>query len=225
MTIKSFTKKIFSPIVVGNCLGMVLLTVVLAFAAMAFLQCYTEHGEEVTVPNIRGQKLEIAQQKLEALGLECEVTDTGYVDTYVGDVVLDQSFEPGTKVKPGRVINLVINASSARAIPLPQLADNSSRREAEAKLRVLGFNNINIEYTPGDRDWVYNIKVRGVVAQAGERLTVTTPITLVIGDGGVDEEFNGDDSLDYEIFGGYEEDYGDDAASSGGEGTETAVED
>lgn len=185
----------------GNCLGMIVVVTILIFVVLEFLQCYTNHGDSVTMPNIRGQKIEIVEKKLQALGLRCEVVDTGYVDTYVGDVVLDQSIKPGDQVKTGRIVELTINASSARAIAIPALADNCSRREAEAKLRVLGFRSIIVEYIRGDQDWVYNVKANGQVVQPGARIPVTTRLTLVIGDGVVDEEFNGNDSLDYELFG------------------------
>ncbi len=216
MTLSSFFKKIFSPLVIGNCLGVVCAAALLVFAALQFLQCYTDHGDSVIVPNIRGQRLDVVERKLEAIGLKCEVVDTGYVDTYVGDVVLEQSVTPGEHVKPGRVIELTVNAASARAIALPALADNCSRREAEAKLRALGFKSLRLELTQGDKDWVYSVKVNGQPAQPGMRVPVTTLITLVIGNGAVDEEFNGNDSLDYELFAPSGEDGGEDIMEDGG---------
>ena len=183
MTISDFFKKIFSKIVLLNCLGMIVLTVVLGYVAIEFVSCYTQPGDSVKVPNVRGQKIETVEKKLEALGLRVEVTDTGYIDTYVGGVVLDQFIEPGKMVKPGRVIKLVINASSARAIAVPSLADNCSRREAEARLRAIGFKNIRVEFTPGDKDWLYNIKVGDKPLKTGTKVPVTALLTLVVGDG------------------------------------------
>ena len=83
----------------GNCLGMIVVSLALVFVTLEFLQCYTNHGDNVTMPNMRGLKLDIVEQKLEALGLRCEVVDTGYIDTYVGDVVLEQSVKPGDKIR------------------------------------------------------------------------------------------------------------------------------
>lgn len=200
MTISSFLKKIFSPLVVGNCLGVIAVGILLLFGGLYFLQRYTNHGATVEVPNLRGQKMEVVADKLAALGLDYEVVDTGYVDTYVGDVVLEQSVEPGVRVKPGRIVTLTINATSARAIALPVLTDNSSRREAEAKLRALGFRNLRVEFTPGDKDWVYSVKVNGQTVNGTTHVPVTSLITLVVGDGVTEESFNGNDSLDYELF-------------------------
>lgn len=166
--------------------------------------------------------MDIAIKKMEAMGLKVEVTDTGYVDTYVGDVVLEQSIQPGTYVKAGRVIDITINASSAQSIALPDVADNSSRREAEARLRAKGFKNIRIEYTVGDRDWVYSLKVNGKTATTNEKVPVTALISIVVGDGSLEEQYNGNDSLDYEIFGPSEDENIID--ESGGETTTTGNE-
>lgn len=201
MTVSEFFKKIFSGRLIGNCLGVVAATALLCTGSLYFIGCYTRHDYTVTVPNLRGQKSEIALKKLKAMGLRAEIRDTGYVDTYVGDVVLEQSLRPGERVKPGRLLQLTINSSSARAIALPNVADNCSRREAEARLRGLGFRNIRTEYTVGYKDWVSDIKVDGKTAVPGTRVSVVTLITLVVGDGSLEDQFNGNDSLDYEIFG------------------------
>ena len=197
MTIKSFFQKIFSPIVVGKCLGMVVVTALLIFGTLQFLQCYTDHGEAVVVPNIRGMKTDVAESKMKALGLRLEVKDTGYVDSYVGNVVLEQSLHPGQRVKAGRVVFVTVNASAPRAIVLPDVAGNTSRRQAESRLRAMGFTDIRIETIEGDKDWVYSMKVNGHTAKSGERAPITAVLTLVVGNGVVEEEYNGSDSLDY----------------------------
>ena len=115
----------------GNCLGMIVVSLALVFVTLEFLQCYTNHGDNVTMPNMRGLKLDIVEQKLEALGLRCEVVDTGYIDTYVGDVVLEQSVKPGDKIKVGRIIELTINASSAPATTRRQLLTPRGRSQTE----------------------------------------------------------------------------------------------
>lgn len=197
MTISEFFKKIFSRTLFGNCLGIVVVTIVLALASLLFINIYTHHGREVSVPNICGMDQSVAQRKLEALGLRMEVTDTGYVYNAAPFSVLEQNLKPGEKVKPGRIVLITINADGPRQIALPDIADNCSRREAEDKLRVLGFKLGATEYVQGDPDWVYGIKVNGKNVMAGTRVSVNSPITLVVGSGGSIEEYNGNDSLDY----------------------------
>lgn len=201
MSLRQFFQKLFSPILYGNCLGLLALGAVLLGGTLLAIDVYTRHGQSVTVPNVRGQRIDIARQKLEAMGLRAEVVDTGYVDTYIGDVVLEQAIAPGRQVKAGRIVALTINAASARAIALPDIVDNCSRREAEARLRGLGFKNIRVEYAVGYKDWVTGLKIGAAAAPAGKRVSVVTLLTLVVGDGSLEDEFNGNDSLDYAIFG------------------------
>ena len=44
---------------------------------------------------------------------------------------------------------------------------------------------------------MYGVKVNGRNVTAGTKVSVTSPITLVVGSGGSTEEYNGNDSLDY----------------------------
>lgn len=193
----AFIKKIFSPLVMLNCLGMILVVVLFFFGALAFIDFYTLHGEEVEVPRLTGVSEQIAYSKLKALGLKAEVRDTGYVHKAAPFEVLEQSIKPGTKIKPGRTIYLTINSNGSKRIELPDLADNCSRREAEDKLKTLGFKLGATEFIIGDPDWVYEVKVNGKTVKAGTRISVDLPITLVVGKGGLEDEYNGNDSLDY----------------------------
>jgi len=197
MTVRDFMKKILSRSVVGNCLGALIISALLVVAVWVFLNFYTHHGEEVHVPNLCGVEQSVAEKKLQALGLKAEVSDTGYVNSAVPYVVLEQSVRAGTLVKPGRTIYLTINANGPRLIALPDVADNCSRREAEDKLRILGFKLGATEYVQGDPDWVVGVKVNGRNVTAGTRVSVNAPITLVVGAGGTDEEYNGNDSIDF----------------------------
>ena len=118
---------------------------------------------------------------------------------------MDQSIRPGEKVKAGRIIEFTINAASARAVAIPDIADNCSLREAEAKLRVMGFKLTAPKYVTGDKDWVYGIEVNGRNVVKVQRVSVDVPLTLIVGDGNVQDEYNGNDSLDYVINGPSEE--------------------
>jgi hypothetical protein len=63
------------------------------------------------------------------------------------------------------------------------LANNTSVREAEARLRTLGFTLTEHEYISGDLDWVYAVKARGREVNVGEKIPVNIPLTLVVGKG------------------------------------------
>lgn len=197
MSISDFFKKIFSSLVVGNCLGLLIVSVLLVVGGLFFVDFYTHHGKVIEVPDVRGLDENVARKKLEAMGLKMEVSDTGYVLRSPPFSVLEQSLKPGDEVKPGRIMLITINSDGPRQIAIPDLADNCSRREAEDKLRVLGFKLGTTEYVMGDPDWVLGVKVHGKNVAAGTKVSTGTPITLVVGAGGLEEEFNGNDSLDY----------------------------
>ena len=183
MDFKNIGKKLISPMVWGNALAMLLFLAAVITGTMIFLNNYTRHGESIEVPDLRGQKPEAAMMRLEALGLYGVVTDTGYVTTQPPYILLDQSIAPGKHVKSGRTINLTINANGARPMTIPDLANNTSVREAEARLRTLGFTLTEHRLISGDRDWVYGVQVRGREVNAGERVPLDIPITLVVGKG------------------------------------------
>ena len=199
MTIAQFFRKIFSRILIGNCLGMIITSILLLVGALTFIHFYTHHGQEVVMPDVCGQSEEVATKKLEALGFQVEVTDTGYVYNAAPFSILEQSIKPGERVKAGRIISLTINADGPRKVAIPDVAGNCSQREAEDKLKVLGFKLAATEYEAGQPiQWVVAVKVNGKEVKAGQKVSVNSPITLVVG-AGMDDEYNGNDSLDYII--------------------------
>ena len=178
---------------------MIIIACILIFVAYFFAGWYTKHGEVVEVPNITGKQFDVAEDMLDDADLDIEVIDTGYNKSLAAGIILEQDIEGGTRVKPGRTIRVKINSGQARLVALPDLADNCSAREAMVRLKNVGFEQIRTELTMGDKDWVYGIKIHGKTVAAGTRVSVDTPITIVVGDGLNEEEFNGNDSLYYEI--------------------------
>ena len=71
-------------------------------------------------------------------------------------------------------------------LAIPDIIDNSSVREAEAKLRAMGFRLLSPQLITGEKDWVYGISCGGRRLMAGERVSVETPLSLVIGNGQFD---------------------------------------
>lgn len=200
MTVKEFYQRITGRYLWGNLLAMLLTLVVVIVGVFVFLNFYTHHGETIAVPDLRGQRTEVAMRKLEALGMRGEVVDTGYNPRELADVILNQDLEPGYQVKVNRLIRLTVNAASPRPVTLPDIADNCSLREAKMRLEILGFRLTPIRRIRGDLDWVYAVEARGKEVRKGDKLNVNIPLTLVVGDGAEDEVFNGNDSLDRLYF-------------------------
>lgn len=188
-----FFKKFKSWYLWGNLAAMAFVVLLAVFGLKYWLGVYTHHGEAIVVPDLRQKSFRDAQHILHGLGLDVVVSDTGYVKTLSPDCILEQTPAPGEKVKSGRVVTVIINAEHSPMIALPDIIDNSSLREAMAKLSAMGFKVGKPEYVPGERDWVYGVTVRGRQVVAGDRISVDDVVTVQAGSGMRDES----DSIEY----------------------------
>ena len=177
-----------SPILWGNLLVMALVAVALAIGVWIWLGKYTHHGEEIIVPDVEGKLIGDAEYTLEMLDLKAIVVDSTYDHSKPSGAIMVQLPKAGSKVKSGREIYLTINSKESPTVSLPDIADNCSLREAQDRLRQLGFRLGPIEYKEGDKDWVYGVKCKGRTVMAGERVPTDAVITLIVGNGTGDEE-------------------------------------
>ena len=183
MKAAEIAKKIFSLGLWTNLLAMVIVVVLLCFGVKYGIDLYTHHGEKIQVPNVRHKSFADAEHILDKLGLQIAISDTGYVKTLPPDCILEQSLVPGQVVKSGRTVYVVVNASSTPTLTIPDVIDNSSYREARARLTAMGFKVGDPEYVPGERDWVYGIKCKGRLVGTGQRIPVDAYIIIQVGDG------------------------------------------
>lgn len=172
-----------------NIIAMILLIALYIGGAYWLTTYYTDHGKEVTMPSLSNLTPEQAIDQLEKLGLTGEVRDSVYSRKVGLNLICGQSVEPGAKVKQGRNILLTINSDAADCLTLPDIADNSSFREATARLTALGFVLTAPEYIEGEKDWVYAVKCNGRNIAMGTKVRIDTPVTLVVGSGyvGIEE--------------------------------------
>lgn len=166
-----------------NVVAIIVLWVVVIGVAYWGSGVYTRHGQEVAVPDLQGLTADQAIRRLEALGLEGEVRDSIYNKQLQPDLVCAQTIRAGNYVKVGRVVGLTINSDRAPSLVLPDIGDNMSVREAEARLKSMGFTLTPPEYIDGERDWVYSVKYKGYNVSAGTRIEISAPVTLVVGNG------------------------------------------
>lgn len=186
MTFKEFWNGMKSGYLSKNLIAMVVVVILLLVSTWVGLYFYTRHGESISVPNLEGKQVNDAQYILNRADLQLVVSDSGYNKKMPPGCVLSQYPAAGSHVKEGRVIYVVINATSSPTIPLPDIADNSSLREAEVKLKIMGFKLGTVEYVDGEKDWVYSVKAGGKNVFAGDRISINIPIILVVGNGHTD---------------------------------------
>ena len=183
MDSKEFLNKFKSSFLWANLLAMALVVIVCVMGVKFGLDTYTHHGEAISIPDVRRRSFDDAERILKGLGFNVVVVDTGYVKTLPPDAVLELSPEVGQKVKTGRTIYLTINASNSPVLSLPDVIDNCSFREAQAKLTAMGFLIGEPQYITGEKDWVYGVKCNGRSLAAGDRVSVEDQIVLQVGSG------------------------------------------
>ena len=192
MEAKEFFGKFASGFLWGNILAMVLVVVALAFGVKYGLDVYTRHGEGIEVPKVEGMVYQNARALMEERGLYLVVTDSGYNKRLPANSILVQNPGPGMKVKQGHTIYVTVNSPSSPSFAIPDLVDNSSFREAEAKLTAIGFKLTPPQQVGGEKDWVYGILCRGRRVSTGDRISIDSPLTLLVGNGhyGAEEEID-----------------------------------
>jgi len=183
MTTSEFFGKFKSGYLWGNLLAMAVVVVLLVVGVKYGLDAYTHHGESLVVPSVKHKAFKDAERILDDMGLVVIVSDTGYVKTLPPNVVLEQSIESGEHVKSGRIIYLTVNASKTPTITLPDIIDNSSLREAMAKLSSMGFKLAMPQFIPGEKDWVYAVLVNGKNVATGDKISVEDSLVIQVGNG------------------------------------------
>lgn len=166
-----------------NLLAMPVVLVIIIYGVLCWLDAYTRHGEAVLVPDVKGKTLVEARQAFQAAGLRCMVSDSTYVKTLPPGCILDYNPPVGQRVKEGRIVYLTINTLNVPLADVPDVADNSSLREAEARLLVAGFKLTENDTVPGERDWVYGVKYQDRLLGERERVPLGSTLTIVVGDG------------------------------------------
>ena len=200
MTIKEFfsfkTNKFFWL----NIVAMIVVVVVMIFGVLKWMDVYTHHGETVVVPDVKGMTTEEAAKMFRNRGLVAVISDTKYVKDKAAGIILELKPGVGEKVKERRTVYLTVNTLDVPLRVIPDVADNSSLRQAQAKLLSAGFKLNEVQLVNGEKDWVYGVKYQGRQLTAGEKIPMGASLTLMVGDGAGDtvEEDSIDIDLDTE---------------------------
>ena len=133
-----------------NLIAMPIVVVAIIFYVLHWLDTYTHHGESIIVPNVNGLPVQQANNELMKKSLKVVIVDSNYVKGIPAGAVLEQKPASGAKVKKGRSIYLTINTGKVPKVAIPDIIDNSSFRQAEARLRALGFKLTEPEYIEGE---------------------------------------------------------------------------
>lgn len=170
--------------VLGVNVVAIVVVIILIFTSVSFiLNSYTRHGDSLTVPDIRGLRIEDAIHLLEEKSLRYIISDSLYFDDKPKLSILEQNPAPNSKVKEGRFIYITINSNKAPQVALPNLLD-VSLRQAEAMLGSVGLKVGKLIYKPDiAKDVVLDVQYLNMSLQPGKKIGKGTAVDLILGDG------------------------------------------
>lgn len=149
-----------------------------------YLPFTTDHGETITVPDVRGVAYEELDEFLIKRNLRYEITeDSSYSPEFPPLTVLKQFPLPNSKVKENRKIYLTLNSESPPLVKMPELKD-ASLKMAQMVINSFDLKLGEVEYAPDlALNAVLEIKYKGNTIKPGERIPKGSVIDLVVGDG------------------------------------------
>ncbi|MEO9484393.1 MAG: PASTA domain-containing protein [Ekhidna sp.] len=165
----------------GVLIGASLLIVIIVF--YIWLPITTNHGETITVPDIKGMTVDELDGFLNKRSLRFEVTaDSSYSPEYPPLAVLRQVPVPNTKVKENRKIYVTLNAESPPKVRMPKVEDLSIK---SALMTLKSYDLIfgEISFVPDDFFIVLEARMDGRVVLEGERIEKGSVIDLIAGNG------------------------------------------
>lgn len=160
--------------------------VVLGYLFMHWLTYTTNHGHEITVPDLRKLSEQQVEDRLDAIDLEYVLLDSmDYRKDFPKHSVVEQDPPAGAKVKEDRKIYIKINSSGFTTVRIPNLIEKTYR-QAVPTLKSLGLEEGKITYKPYlGKDMVLGMSLNGKKLNPGDKVFKSSKIDLVLGDGKV----------------------------------------
>lgn len=155
----------------------------LVWLTFRWLEVHTNHGKEIPVPNVVNMSVHNAIKVLDDSGLEYEVDSPQYNPKFRPYQVLKVFPSPGSHVKGGRTITLLVNPKTWARVSVPDVLDRY-KGLAFRQLEMVGLKVGDTIYEPNiQRDAVIRIQMNGTVIKPGTLLPRFSIIDLVIGSG------------------------------------------
>ena len=157
---------------------------VLGYLLMHWLTFTTDHGNEITVPNLSKMTEEQVEDKVDELDLDYVLLDSvDFNPAFPKHTVVEQDPTPGAKVKKNRKIYIKINSSGFTMVRIPNLIQKTYR-QAVPTLKSLGLEPGEITYKPDlAKDMVLEMYCNGKKLNPGDKIFKSSKIDLVLGDG------------------------------------------
>lgn len=177
----SLVKFLVSKRFLKHFIAAVLIAASLLFALYWVLNSYTNHGEAIRVPDLKGFNEAQVKRVLNTNSMRYEIIDSVYSMKDAPGVVVDQIPEADAKVKEGRKVFLTINALAPRMVNVPDIR-YSSLRQAKSHLKAVGLRVGEIMYAPSENEnLVMDLFLDNKTIEAGDKAAFGSAIDLVVG--------------------------------------------
>jgi len=174
---------LFSKTFIINLLIAMVIVIIFLYALFANLDDFTNHGETITTPDIRGVHITDVKEFLEGKNVRYKVMDSTYMPEKLPGTVVDQDPPAETKVKPNRNIYLSINTTVVPKTIMPDLND-VTLRQAISIIEGKGLEVGELIYRPDlAKNVVLEQQYNGRVIKPGKKLPKGSLIDLILGDG------------------------------------------
>lgn len=161
----------------------VLATILIAWLASMLLGFFTNHGQEIAVPDFTGIPVEQLEEYVDEYDLDYQITDSIYDVNAKKGTVISQDPYANAKVKSGRIVYLTVVAKRPEQVTVPELKD-LTLRQAISMLETYGLKVGKLEYIKDiARNAVLKQKYKGSVITAGTLIEKGSSIDLVLGKG------------------------------------------
>lgn len=179
----SFIKFLFSKAFLKQLLYALVVLVILVFLVLWWLKFTTNHGQQISVPDLSKMTLDQVEEILDEADLRYEIMDSAnYNPDYPRYSVIEQVPKAGKAVKENRKIYLALNPSGYTKIAVPKVVGRTLR-QAEPTLLAVGFKIGKISTRPDMSDQVLELRHKGKKVKPGDQIQKTSIIDIVIGDG------------------------------------------
>ena len=148
------------------------------------LQWHTRQGNFIAVPNMQAKSIAEVKIILDEKKLNFEVIDSArFNPDFQPFAVIEQSPLAGEQVKKDRKIYLTLNPANYNEVRIPDVIQ-ITRRSAESTLRAVGLEIGEISYIDNiGKDMVLQLRYDNAPIAPGEKLSKTSRVDLVLGNG------------------------------------------
>ena len=148
-------------------LGMVV-GMILAFLIVVnfLLKQFTRHGEAIQIPDFIGEYVETSQPIAKKMNLKLMAVDSVFIVGKPGGQIINQTPQPGSKIKKGRIVYLTITKSKADEIAasrLPVLYGKSYERKSRELKNGFEISSriVDYKYDSGPENYILAVLYKG----------------------------------------------------------------